>query len=97
MIPFNANVSDLSSTLEGATVTIQCEEGLPINITCTNTGQWIPNPSGLQCITEVSSTTPVMSEANTHVLSTTPVVSETNTVCTTSTPAGLLEGIVGGS
>ena len=51
--PSNGVVSAVSSTTEGATVTFQCEEGLfpsdPVNITCSSTGLWTPNPEDVQC------------------------------------------------
>jgi hypothetical protein len=57
VIPSNATVSCLSSTTEGATLTIQCEEGLvpshPINITCTSisgAGQWMPDQGAVKMV-----------------------------------------------
>ena len=54
MLSPNVSVISTTGTIEGDTVTLQCEDGLfpviPVLITCNSVGVWSPDPALLVCI-----------------------------------------------
>ena len=49
MLSPNVSVVSTTGTTEGDTVTLQCEDGLSLVISCNRSGVWNPDPAELVC------------------------------------------------